>query len=191
VERRHPLLADTVGIAREMRLRLGDCLVGELGDQLVRSLPGLLVGLADNEMQPDAEGNLPAPFFGGSAHGLDLLLHLFRWLAPGQIFVATAGEELDAGIRRSAEIERRPRLLNGRETELGIPRLDMLAVEIRMAGSDEILEDLEKFFSMGIALVMLKKDAVPPASSDGLPPTTILSSSLPFDTRSSAAASLA
>ena len=111
-------------------------------------------------MQPDAEGKLaPAPR-GNRLHAVDLLGDLRRRLAPGQIFVDGIDGDIDAGIRRSAEIERRPRRLHRRKQQPAILDADVLAFDIDGLARQQIAVDIEKLARHRIALVMIKEDAV-------------------------------
>ena len=100
------------------------------------------------------------PRRGGRARPGELLGDLRRRLAPGQVLVGAPGGELDAGIGRAAEIERRPRRLHRRKAEPRADRLDVLAVERRLALRQQRLEDGEEFLGMGVALVMRQEDAI-------------------------------
>src|SRR3569833_1984716 len=67
----HALLADRVH-AREDLLRACDGVIADMLDQFVRRLPGFRVGLADDDMETDAEGELAPAFGRGRTHALDL-----------------------------------------------------------------------------------------------------------------------
>src|SRR5437762_2438520 len=55
---RHPLLADRVHAGEDL-LRGRDGVVIEMTDKIVRRLPGFRIGLAHDDVQPDAEGEPP------------------------------------------------------------------------------------------------------------------------------------
>ena len=156
----HPLLADAVALLVEPLGRLGDRCVVEPGDQPVGGGPGFLVGLADDEVEADAEGDVaPAPRRRGPDLG-DLLGDLCRGLAPGEVFVGPPGGEFDAGIRGSAEIERRARSLHRGIAERRPDGADMRAVQRCRTAGQQVLEDREEFLRMVVALVMRQEEAV-------------------------------
>lgn len=66
-------------------------------------IPGLLSRRPRDDVQPDAELQLPAVLGGACPDPVELLLHLFRWLAPGEVDVRTCRGELYAFRRRTAE----------------------------------------------------------------------------------------
>ena len=144
----------------EALLRLADRIVVEMADQSLGRLPCFIIGFAHDEVQTNAEAHLAAAFAGSFAHLGDLLGNLCRRLAPGQVLVDTADGEIDAGIRRAAEIERRARVLHRGKAEARIGRLDVFAVEACRSLFQQFLEDGEELFGMGIALVMLEMDAI-------------------------------
>ena len=121
VQLHHALLADRIH-AREDFLRGCDGVVGDMLDQLVRGFPRRFVRLADDDMQADAEGELASARGRNRPDAVDLVGDLRRRLAPGQIFVDGIDRDLDAGIRRAAEIERRTRRLHAAETAAVRPR---------------------------------------------------------------------
>src|SRR6202046_1919857 len=86
VQRRHSFLADGIH-AGENRLRLGDRVVVEIADQVVRGLPRFLIGFAHDDMEPDAETQRAADPRRGIAYARDLFGDRVRRLAPGEIFV--------------------------------------------------------------------------------------------------------
>ena len=111
-------------------------------------------------MQADTERDLATGLGGRLAHSGDLFGDLRRRLAPCQILVNEADGEVDRRIRRPAEIYGRFWRLHGRQHELGIVRLDILAIEMRVAGLDQIVEDLEEFGGVIVALVMRQENTV-------------------------------
>ncbi len=96
-------------------------------------------------MQTNAERHVAAGLGGCLAHGCDLFGDLCRRLAPGQVLVDEADGEVDGRIRRPTEIDRRLRSLHRRQDQLGIMGLNILAIEMGMAGFDQVVEDLEEF----------------------------------------------
>jgi hypothetical protein len=129
----------------ECLLRIGDDVVGDMADQFVGGLPCGLVGLAHDDMQADAEGELAAALLGSGLDACDLLGDLRRRLAPGQVFVDGVDRDIDAGIRRAAEIERRARRLHRREDQATVLDLDMLALHI-----DGLAAQLPRYRRRGI-----------------------------------------
>ena len=111
-------------------------------------------------MQADAERELASALGGGGLHAVDLFGHLRRRLAPGQIFVDGIDGDIDAGIRRSAEIQRRPRRLHRLEQQAAILDADVLALDIDGLAGQQIAIDVEKLARHRIALVMVEEDAV-------------------------------
>ena len=68
-------------------------------DQVVGGIPGLLIGLADDHMQPNAEGQRTSAPRGGGPDPGDLFSNLRRRLAPGQVFVDRIDRDIDARVR--------------------------------------------------------------------------------------------
>jgi hypothetical protein len=89
----------------------------------------------------------------------ELLGHLRRRLAPGQIHVDEVGGEILPGVRRAAEIERRP-LLARQKVEAAILDAVIFAVEIDALAGHQAAPDGQEFMRLGIALVMRQEDAV-------------------------------
>mgnify|MGYP003693941453 CR=1 FL=1 len=156
---RHALLADRVH-PREDLLRRGDRLVGDVLDQLIRGLPGFRIGFANDHMQADAERELASALVGDRFHAIDLLGDLRRRLAPGQIFVDGIDGNIDAGVRRSAEIERRARRLHRRKQQAAILDADVLALHIDGLAREQIAVDVEELARHRIALVMIEENPV-------------------------------
>ena len=159
VQLRHALLADRIH-PREDLLRRGDRLVGDVLDQLVGRLPGFRIGLAHDDVQADAERELSPARRSGGLHPVDLLGDLRRRLAPGQVLVDGVGGDVDAGIRRAAEIERRPRRLHRREQQAAVLDADMLALDIDGLAGQQVAVDVEELARHLVALVMRQEDAV-------------------------------
>ncbi len=97
---------------------------------------------------------------GGRPHPLDLLGDLRRRLAPGQIFVDGIDGDIDAGIRRSAEIKRRPRRLHRLEQQAAVLDADVLALDIDGLAGKQVAIDVEELARHRVALVMGEEDAV-------------------------------
>ena len=91
------LLADRVH-AREDLLRRGDGRVVDVADQLVGGRPGLVVGLAHDDVQADAEAQLAAALAPPPARTSAIFsATVRRRLAPGQVDVDLLGGDVDAG----------------------------------------------------------------------------------------------
>ena len=102
-----------------------------------------------------------APARGGDGlHAGDLLGDLRRRLAPGQVFVDGVDGDVDAGIRRAAEIERRPRRLHRREQQPAVLDADVLALDIDGLAGEQVAVDVEELARHLVALVMAQEDAV-------------------------------
>ncbi len=86
VQLHHASLADRIH-AREDRLRAGDGLVADMLDQLIGGPPGFVIGLAHDDVQANAEADLPSALRRKRRDRRDLLRDLRRRLAPGQVFV--------------------------------------------------------------------------------------------------------
>ena len=96
----------------------------------------------------------------GAVTRVDLLGDLRRRLAPGQILVDGVGRDVDAGIRRAAEIERRPRRCTGGNSRRAVLDADVLAVEIDGLAGEQVAADVEELARHFVALVMRQENAV-------------------------------
>ena len=86
------------------------------------------LGLAHDDVQADAEAERAPVLARAAAFTVrDLLGDLRRRLAPGQVLVDRLGRDIDPGLRRAAEIERRIRLLHRLEEQLAVLDADVLA----------------------------------------------------------------
>src|SRR6202012_774040 len=101
---RHALLTDRIH-AREYLLRRSYGFVGDMLNQLVRGFPRLGVGFADNDMKTDAEAEFASALGGDCLDAVDLFGDLRRRFAPRQILVDGIDGHINAGVRRSPEIE--------------------------------------------------------------------------------------
>src|SRR6202166_730249 len=110
VQLRHALLPDRIHPRKDF-LRRGYGFVGDVLNQFVGGFPGFRIGLANDHMQPYPERELASTARCNRPYPVDLLGHLRRWFAPGQIFVDGIDGNVDARIRRSAGIKRRARRL--------------------------------------------------------------------------------
>uniref|UniRef100_A0A7S3XRX8 Uncharacterized protein n=1 Tax=Heterosigma akashiwo TaxID=2829 RepID=A0A7S3XRX8_HETAK len=125
----HAALADRVH-ALEAGLRRADGGFVQLGQQLARGAPGLVLGLAHDDMQPDAVAQR-APVCGGAlAHVGQLLGHLLGRLAPGQIGVHLRRRQLVGRRRGAAEEHRRIGAVDRRIQDLAGLDAQMLAFEV-------------------------------------------------------------
>ena len=97
---------------------------------------------------------------GDRLHAVDLFGDLRRRLAPGQVFVDGIDGDVDAGIRRSAEIERRARRLHRRKQQPAILDADVLALDVDRLARKQIAVDVEKLARHRVALVMIEENAV-------------------------------
>ena len=140
---RHALLADRVH-AREDLLRRGDGLVGDMLDQLVRRLPGLLVGLAHDDVQADAEDELSRPCAAAAAARGRSSRRPAPAARPRSGRCRRVGGDLDAGVGRAAEIERRMRLLHRRKEQLAALDADVLALEVDRLAGQQLAVDVEE-----------------------------------------------
>src|SRR6202042_2702575 len=124
--------------------RRGDRLVGDMLDQVIRRAPGLLRGLANDHMKTDAERQISAALAGSSLHAVDFVRDLRRWFTPGQIFINAVDGDIDAGIRRPTEIQRRSRRLNRLEQKPPVLDADMLSLEVDGLAGEKVAVDAEK-----------------------------------------------
>ena len=94
-------------------------------------------------------------------HAGDLLGDVGRGLAPGQVDVDMVGRDLDAGLRRAAEIERRIGRLHRREEDAALLDPQVLALEgDRLARASAPRQMCRNSSVTRVALVVLEEDAV-------------------------------
>src|SRR3954466_13716673 len=129
-------------------------------DELVRGLPRFGIGFTYDHMQTDAERQLSPACGGHRLHPVDLLGDLRRRLTPGQIFVDGVDRDVDAGVRRSAEIERRTWRLHRLEQQAAVLDTDMLSLHIYGLTRQEVAVDVEELARHLVALVMRQENAV-------------------------------
>ena len=98
---------------------------------------------------------------GGETGLLDLERHVGDRLAPGQVGVDLLGRDLDAGIRRAAEPERRVGLLHRREEQLPALEPDVLALRCvdGLAGQQRA-PDAQELVGDGVAGGVVEEQAV-------------------------------
>ena len=82
----HPALTDRVHAGKNL-LCIGDRLVAQVPDQVVGGFPGLGIGLAHDDMQPDSEAHAPAAVLRERGDATYLLRNLRRRFTPGQVLV--------------------------------------------------------------------------------------------------------
>src|SRR5581483_9839514 len=95
-------------------------------------------------MQPDADGKLSPALPRGGLDAVDLVRDLRRGLAPGQIFVDVIDGDVDSGIRRTAEIERRAWRLHRLEQQAAVLDADVHAAEIHGLAGEKIALDAQE-----------------------------------------------
>ena len=113
----HAALADRIHLPQEACLGGGDLRVGHLGDQPVGFCPRRLFGLADDEVEANAEAELATPGVGAGSGSRNLGRDCGRWLTPGQVGVALLGGEVLTRIGGAAEEQRRMGALHRRVIE--------------------------------------------------------------------------
>ena len=127
MQRRHAPLPDRIH-AREDALRLGDRLVVEMADQPVGRRPCLFRRLAHDDVQPDAEAELAAPWRPAAALTVSIFSATCAGGSPQVRYLSTVlGRDVDPGLGRAAEIERRMRRLHRREEQPPAFDADVLA----------------------------------------------------------------
>src|SRR5580698_8883858 len=80
---RHAALAFRVE-ARECFLRSGDGVVVDVANQIVGCGPGFLLGLANDDMQANAESDGAALFLGQTSNSRNFFFNGLRRLSPGE-----------------------------------------------------------------------------------------------------------
>ena len=111
-------------------------------------------------MQADAERKFSPALRGSRLHAIDFFGDLRRRLAPGQILVDGIDGDIDAGVRRSAEIKRRPRRLHRRKQQPAVLDADVLTFYINSLAAEQVVVDVEEFAGDLIARIMIEKNAV-------------------------------
>ncbi len=129
-------------------------------DQFVGGLPCRLVGMADDDMQPNAERDLAAALLGDPAHACNLLRDLRRGLAPGQVFVDGIDGDIDAGIRRAAKIEWRMGCLDRWIEDAAVFDRDVLARDSDGFAGELPRVNIQKLTGDLIAFVVIEEDAI-------------------------------
>ncbi len=155
----HAPLTDRIH-AREHRLRLGDSVVADILDQFVRRRPGLSVGFPHDHMQPDAKRDLAALGLREFVDCIELVGDKRRRLAPGQVLVDGFSGDRRSGRRRTAEEQRRMRLLIRRKQQLAIFDGNMLALEVHGVAGEQVFVDGQEFTRDLVAFVMRQEYSV-------------------------------
>jgi hypothetical protein len=141
-------------------LRRSHRIVGDVLDQFIGGLPRFRIGFAHDHVQANAKRQLSPARGRSRLHPVDFLGDQCRRLTPGQVLVDGVDGDVDAGIRRSAEIERRPRRLHRLEQQPAVLDADVLAFDIDGLAREQVAIDVEKLARHLIALVMRQKDAI-------------------------------
>ena len=127
---RHALLADRIH-PREDLLRRGD---GFVGDMLISSSAAFQASSSVSRTitcrRMPKRSLRPRLAASRARRGRSSRATSRRRLAPGQIFVDGVGGDIDAGVRRAAEIQRRSRRLHRREQQASVLDVDVLALEV-------------------------------------------------------------
>src|SRR6185295_3537924 len=137
----------------------GDLLRVKLVEQRARHRPGLPFGVPGNHVQPDAEPQLPARLGGQPSHPGQLLRHLGRRLAPGQVRVRVAGGDRPGGRRRAAEVDAGYRIR--RRHHGGLLDLVVPAVEVERLPGPGAPHDGQELAGPGVPLVVRQVVAEP------------------------------
>src|SRR5262249_51652441 len=97
MQSRHSFLPDGVKPGQRL-LGFGNGLVVHVLNELVSSLPRILRGLPDDDVQTNTEANLVSGRIGVAPDFGDLFRNLCRWLAPSQINIHLARCKLNCGF---------------------------------------------------------------------------------------------
>ena len=133
-----------------------------MADQLVGRRPGLLVGLAHDDVQPDAEAELAAASRRQRSRHASIFSATCAGGSPQVRYLSIVlGRDRDAGVRRAAEIERRSRRAAPAGTAAGRPRSRCAcrgSSTVSPASSSRV--DVEELARHLVALVVREEDAV-------------------------------
>jgi hypothetical protein len=108
------------------------------------------------------------PRLAAAAFTRDLVGHLGRRLAPGEIFVDRVDGDIDTGLRRPAEIKRWTRRLDRREQQPSVLDADVLTFEIDGLAGEKLAVDVKKLSRHRVARIVVEEDAVARVL-DGIP----------------------
>lgn len=160
---RHAALAFGIH-ARKHGLRTCHGHVVHMADEFFGGLPGLVFGLAHDDVQADAELHGAAVFCSAGAHVGHLLGDFSRWLAPGQVGLDLLGGEVVGGVGRAPKVHRRVRLLQGRKQQLGALHAEVLAVVVErftaVAAREDLAPDADELGGLLVARGVVQKHAV-------------------------------
>ncbi len=129
-------------------------------DQPVRSLPGLFVGFAHDQVQADAETQLPPDKGRAAAHIGDFFRHLRGRLAPGEIQIGLLGRELVPRRRGAADIKRRMRRLHRGKHQPATLDAQVAPIEIDGFALHQAAPDTQELGRLFVAFVVAEEDAV-------------------------------
>ena len=146
--------------AREGFLRGFDGLVADVLDQFVRSLPRLFGGLANDDVQANAELHLASMASGTFTYIGEFFGNGGGRFAPGQVHVDLLGSEVMRRVGRAAEIQRRIRFLHRRIQGFGVLHFQVLALEIHRFALQHPAPDPEEFVGDFVAFAVAQEAAV-------------------------------
>jgi hypothetical protein len=129
-----------------------------VADQFIGGAPGFFIRLAHDHVQADAEFDGAAMLGGARADVVQLCRHRRRRFAPGQVHVHLLRSQFVRRFGRTAEVQRRIRLLHRRIQRLRALDLNMLALEIvalvaalaRQRGAPHADEFIRDFVALGV-----------------------------------------
>ena len=160
-QRAHAFLPDRFG-APQQRLGAVNTLRGNAVEQACGFAPGLLLGIAADNVKANAKARR-APLGGGQrAHGFQLRRDLLRRLAPADPGVGLGGGDLLGRRAGTAKEHRRhgPR----RRQQGGLLKLIVLAVKIErlavISGMADAFKRGNKLAAAGVALIVIQSVAV-------------------------------
>ena len=138
--------------------------VVHMADEFFGRLPGLVFGLAHDDVQADAELHGAPMLCSTGAHVGHLLGHFGRRLAPGQVGLDLLGGEVVGGVGRPPKVHRRVRLLQGRKQQLGALHAEVLAVVVErftaVAARKDLAPDADELGGLLVARGVVQKHAV-------------------------------
>ncbi len=153
----HPSLTFGTGTGQTL-LGLLDRRGVERGEQAAGLGPGLLGGVPADDVQADAVVQSAALDVGEAADPRDLVGDGGRRLTPREVGVAELRRDGARGGRGPAEEERRHRI--GDALELGVPNLDVFALEVdRAVARPQALDHVEVFAAARVALILVEEVA--------------------------------
>ncbi|MNN15309.1 hypothetical protein D3C81_1284110 [compost metagenome] len=148
----------------EHRLRARHGLVVEAADQVFGGGPRGGIGLAHDHVQADAEPDRAAVLRRVPAHVFQLLRHVRRRLAPGQVGIDLLARQRMRRRRRAAEIHRRMRPLQRRVEDARVLHAQVLALVVDlaavMAGRQHVAPDAQEFCRGLVALAVIEEQAI-------------------------------